>query len=778
MPPVWLKTPRVSVDTADISAYDFGVEKNVQASASNTANIQAYLDSDLPVAYFPAGTYRITSPLSVTRTKKIHGDGASTVFNTDSITSTEHVLDIRGTGPSLIEVNTTAIGAEQFTYTFTNASHGLVSGDVVAVRNNTDGSYNPARPYYQSGEFIKVKEVDGPLVTFTSGFYDSYPAGSSNLYRVSMIQTNLSNLTFEGSASNAAERCIGLTFVKDSSITNVSVRDAGNYSGLNFRYCYNVTLTNSISVITQYGSLASTAYPVLISNCQDISISNCSCASPWHAIATGGGAGDTNIVNRGIVFSDSRAESADGIFPVDFHGNVEHSGIYNCTLKGGGATLGANNNVFSGNRITSIRNDSSVSDSSSLIFYTTETVGLGFTITNNVVDSNGWYQFDDFGQFVHIVQNSPAAKASALTISGNQVVCSGQTSSSTSNQMVRINGVGGDGGGDGIGDVIDTTVSITGNTFRSKLASRSAANTIYVSAGSTLSGDHFKAVNVSDNILEGVGVEVISGGVVSIKCNTITQAFIGIYARKSLSLTLSGNSCRNCNSLGVRVNGVYETAIISNNILYDNQSDSPGVVDTNAELYFDDDGLEPPGGTLIANNTIKCRDTTSYMLTLYRASRLTEVGNTFNGSPTERNINTLSILTAIKNFSSASQRSHTFQGPGPIDVCVVTFGNASWGSVNFYAELAVANDFNYTGTYRARLRGHAATTAVVDNKSFTSLTDPTTGTPPPLVFSVVGSVVTIRAQARISTEVTKMNLKIIKAARQVDDRVLTVDWKI
>lgn len=767
------------IPVGQVSSKHFGATGD--GVTDDTSALQNMLNYSSATVYIPAGNYKLTQKLDLNSDKVVFGDGPATKILTDGITSGLRVFDIHGSGATLIEANSSAISSKQRTYTFSNSSHGLEVGDIIAVRHNTNGSYNPARTYYNKGEFMRVKNVDGATVQFTSGFYDDYLASSSSLYKMGMINVSVENLNFEGSPDNHAEYVIDFKAVRDARIHNVQCIDAGNYGGIAMTHCYNISVMSCMAIISEYGNLANNAYPILISNSQDIRLNDVHAASPWHAIAVGGGSAVPNIVNRGIIVSNSHMESYTGIFPADFHGNVEHSGYYNCTMRGAGATMGANHNQFIGNRVITVIETDGDARTSDLCFYTSEAIGVGFVISNNTVEIPGWYPYSGFGQFVEILQMAPSGQPSSLIISDNEVVLTGETNTGHSNLIINVRGVGTNDGGDGIGDVDECMVSITGNSIYSKFSPVHVDNVIRVWSGSSNTTDNFKAITIANNTLNGVGINVIGGGAVNVSGNNVSGAYYGLTINRAEVLNVTGNIFRDCRHQGLNVTGVYDSAIIQGNSLIENLAGNLTSGGDDCEMFFTDLAIAGNGGGhIISGNVLKCRTTTSYMMTLDSVRGLMEKDNIFIGDPAVRQVNIINTgMPEIAHKSSIHERDFTLVGTTQTDVCVITFNNGSWGAVSFECDLVMHSGVDYIGNFKARMRGHATIDpAIMDNTSFTSVTDPTTGTTPPLIFTISTNTITVSVQGINATEVSRFNMKAFKAARAGDMDDLKIDWKV
>jgi polygalacturonase len=467
----------------------------------DTVAIQAALDANKPI-YIPTGTYKITTTLEVTgQNVHITGDGKESILDTASLAVDElYAIKINGDGLTLLETNPTAITAGDTEITLSSAPSVSV-GDTIVIHNPTDYSYSPARDYYTAGEQITVKSVDGNTIYFTSGTYDSYAIGV-NIYKKDSVSVTLRDFQVIGSPTTLSEYGLYLSYCRNVTVSNIRIFNGGRYSGITFKQCYGVSVDACEFVTTEPGSLDdSNTYPMIVSNSQDVKVTNTRAYSPWHAVAVGGGSGAGAVPNRGVTFTNCELETTTNVFPADLHGNCEHCGYYNCTLRGGGSTMGAHSNSFIGNRIITMNRDHTtgepVDEGASLCWYASGAIGFGFVIADNTLESNGWYSATGFGQFLsfHVAEDGGsddyALTPGDMVISGNSVKVLGDSGETTSTRpLIRI-------------DRRATTgyagVSLTGNTF---FTEHTSATEIRIGeADATID-----SVTITGNKLDGVGL--------------------------------------------------------------------------------------------------------------------------------------------------------------------------------------------------------------------------------------------------------------------------------
>jgi len=406
-----------------VSVKDFGA---VGDGSDATAAFNLAIASGAKAIYIPAGTYVLSSTVTVNRDIMIYGDGSNTKIDVSSVGSLSAGFSFEGAGATEVEAsNLNAIPSSSRRYTFADSSHGFQEGDLFAIWDDNDGSYNPIRFNYYKGEYLTVMQVNGAEVSFNASFYDTYSAGTSKLYKVSTVSVVLRDFDLIGSGAYTG---VKIDFGRECVVDNVNMNFDVGRNGLFLEHCYNVSVTNCSNRIQEYIGSNFNMYPFLIANCQKIRIDNCNGESRWHAISTGGAVSAPAIVNRNIIITGCTLSSQNGAFAGDFHGNTEHSTYSNCTFHGSGCTIGSNYNSFVNNKIMDTRRDlvggvgPDTADYNSQGFYGSEVIGFNMLFSGNLMECSGSYLANSFGQFIYIVkprQNYKPSQTSNLQIVNN-----------------------------------------------------------------------------------------------------------------------------------------------------------------------------------------------------------------------------------------------------------------------------------------------------------------------------------------------------------------------
>lgn len=344
-----------------VSVIDFsGVDPT--GVIDSTVGIQNALNSGAKLVRLPAGTYKVSSQVTVPPEVSVIGEGPNTTIitaegNTSGAFTDGAVLYKAGSVPTAIPDLSVSPARGATTLTFTSA-HGLSVGDAILIYNPTDFSYSGARDYYRSGEYCTILAVTSTTeVSLESPLYAGYTAAAVDIYKCSGYGSGkLAGFTAiaPGVGANGAVRAIRVRYCRKIELKEIGARNSNNAS-LVINNCYGVNASSldahQISEDTGLG----TQYGLLIGNSQDLDITG-RFVGNRHAIAHGGG-NDFGIPNRNSVVHDFTAFSTGGAgggtHTIDWHGNSEYCVYENGLVTGGGALLAGNHNRLSRLRIIS-----------------------------------------------------------------------------------------------------------------------------------------------------------------------------------------------------------------------------------------------------------------------------------------------------------------------------------------------------------------------------------------------------------------------------------------
>lgn len=320
-----------------VSARDFGAVGD--GVADDTAALQAAITavglSGLRL-YVPAGTYKITSPMTTTADLYMFGDGESTVLDFSSMTGSAQIgLTINGALTQIQELSSASQGNNSVVFATTPT---LVQNDVFVIYDTVDGSWNSSRPSYRAGEWCEVRSVSGTTVNLTNTLYDGYTVANCDVYKLSGPSVYLSNFKVKTSSMLGA--------ITVSRCRNVELRNlwgyAEGYQLIEVDRCY---MVNCDALNFYNKGRGSDDYGLIISNSQHVKITNSEIYARRHGITIGGGDGVGSVPNRDvhIINCTLKNDILTGVPSADMHGNMEDCVYIGCTIYGGATLAGKDN---------------------------------------------------------------------------------------------------------------------------------------------------------------------------------------------------------------------------------------------------------------------------------------------------------------------------------------------------------------------------------------------------------------------------------------------------
>lgn len=273
-----------------------------------------------------------------------------------------------------------------------SAAHNLTAGDVIAICNPANGSWNAARDYYKAGEFCVVsKVIDAQTVSLANPLYDSYTSsgvvlGKMNASRFRFVGQFKAELTL---SSNTGV-CTYLQNVVDTDVSGFDIKANGRAQiALGFIHCLNVIGFGVSGEQNASTSLNTTDYGIYCCHSQGVKLYASRGRGRRHGFTTSGsGAYAFNVPNRDCVFDgvwSNYISFADNT-PVqagDFHGNTEY-----CTMSGefmGGISPAGDKNKYRG--VSRAGANGIVLYASELLGLNQDFSGMSFIANNDVIPS-------------------------------------------------------------------------------------------------------------------------------------------------------------------------------------------------------------------------------------------------------------------------------------------------------------------------------------------------------------------------------------------------------
>lgn len=335
---------------ADHGAFGDGV-------SDDTAALQAALSSGASVIYLPAGTYKVTSHLSVTPGTTIIGAGAHAVTIDGSgcgTTDTTGILDCKGSTTALPALaSAMTAGGDQVTFASSVASL-LEHGDVVRFRDPAPGSFAGSSSNERDGWYAIVHSAEGSVLYPSTPVLRTLPAartgsavGAIEAVRLDRRGVGLRGFRLIGQGiglgtASGSSNGIGI-YLKD--LRGVVIDDviiqAAVSAALELHNCARVQVTNSqFTILTGTWNNAG-AYGFWVRGGAYIFASNCLMISGRHAvdISTSDAPAHTVRITNSLIAAPGsglfQAPDSTAIWALDWHEGTFDTAVTNSEIQGG-----------------------------------------------------------------------------------------------------------------------------------------------------------------------------------------------------------------------------------------------------------------------------------------------------------------------------------------------------------------------------------------------------------------------------------------------------------
>ena len=349
-----------------VSVKDFGALGD--GLNNDTTFIQAALDSGAKNVYFPAGTYKVYTGITLPNNVSMYGDGpAATIIDGSGATiggmpyQAAHIRTNIGTKvalPALSEGLSQGSNYLKFT-----AAHGLCANDLIWISdpNNTWSKYIG---YDRKGEMQRIAtpnpgttySIAGSTVASLQGFlYDNYSASGICMWKLTGTNTCFIKDMWIKACGVSCDLGLQLNSLVDSNISNVKVTNADNTSIL-VRYGYNVSIDNCTAMEDAHNR-SGLDYGLVILSSQHIKVNGGYYSASRHSVASGSDAlGNTGpaVICRDLIIQGSTIKTSardfnddagdnntpavspfKSSFAADFHAPAEYVTYKDCFIDGG-----------------------------------------------------------------------------------------------------------------------------------------------------------------------------------------------------------------------------------------------------------------------------------------------------------------------------------------------------------------------------------------------------------------------------------------------------------
>ena len=300
--------------------------------------------------FIPEGHYIILEPLSITADVSIRGSGTGSYLDFTQITDKQGAaLEISGNYCVLGQLEKPQEKGNYFLVDPNTAK--LTVGDIVAILDPVEFSWNKMRSYYRKGEFCEVRSVRDGRAELAYTLCDDYASGCQ-LLLMEMVRCEVSGLCIcvQDRGDEKGMTPLRLSRTRDSHVRDVTVYGS-NYAQIDVKHSYNVLLDHILADYICNVNLGLN-YGISICNSQFIYVMNSVMNALRHGMAIGGGSEEPYVVNRFITITDSTINSREST-SADIHENAQYIRYDRCIfLNGmdlGGCDITVNNcDIFSG----------------------------------------------------------------------------------------------------------------------------------------------------------------------------------------------------------------------------------------------------------------------------------------------------------------------------------------------------------------------------------------------------------------------------------------------
>lgn len=553
-------------------------------SGDDSQEVQAAIDAAAAAGggtvFFPAGTYRMLTGLSLTSLVRLLGAGrGATVLDFSAMTTPVNNAAIYA-GGSLTTLPALGSDIAKGGSTITFASAPSVSArDVLMIWNSADFSFSPARSYYRAGEIVRVVSVSGSTATLAFGTYAGYASGGT----VSVRRMNPATVSIADLSVTAKTGTDGITLelCANSLLDNVAVTGSDN-ANFSVRRSYEMEIRNCWSV--GYTTNIGLNYGLTVDSVQRCTVQGGHFDTTRHGVTTGSSSAFGGVPLRDFVITGAMVSSSSaggGETGMDLHGSAERITMANCVFPNG-VTLGGDHVLVTGCMIRGGGNGVAV--------YSGDLLGTSFHLVGNVITTtapigDSQRMLVEFGMTANMIRDG-----GTMRIVGNHLELADVRSA------IPANGTYG----------IEIFWSATNTHTNNELVVES--NTITTNyTGSQLfygllidgvASTGFRTMTIRNNMLRGCGIQVrdIGAETCTIANNeVIGPANNGIYHRSTGAapaftgglVNVYGNMVRRAQGCGMELRADTTATIrVANNIsINNNQVGGTGNTNTDSSLF-------------------------------------------------------------------------------------------------------------------------------------------------------------------------------------------------
>lgn len=523
----------------------------------DSSAIQSAINAAITVGhmvYFPAGTYKCASNLSLTCTdgQRVVWFGPGVLDMTAQGNAGTTSVTIQGSVGSSAALGADVTGnARSITCALS-----VSAGDVIRILSTA--SFTPASAAFVKGELAEVESASAGTITLKSHLHDTYTAATTTVYKLNMPRVFVDGLTILRNDNTGA----GLTilYARDVRVANVRASGARD-RGIYLDHCYNGQVSNC-RVTDAYASGGGTNYSFVLASSQNFAVEGNQFLSGRHGVSNGGTFPFRNITYTGNIVDNTR-----GIpnYAFDLHANGQGITITGNVIKNG-IGIECIDVTFTGNYvdcydytyallINQYRNGnflkiegntiySRTSGGNGIVHTTTGSITSDYT---SVVIANNTIESDSVALYF--------TSSSGATINFDSLVIAGNVVRNASSYPFLVSLGGG-------GAVSTAKCAITGNAFYARRGPQ-----IVATWGGSFTGNHVYASTNEANALnfQGAGNWMVSGNFFD-----GNSASNGLYFEQSGTTALTNNLIQNMGANPVRTGASCTQLMDANNTYLSN----------------------------------------------------------------------------------------------------------------------------------------------------------------------------------------------------------------
>ncbi|VVM38097.1 hypothetical protein PS631_00136 [Pseudomonas fluorescens] len=274
-------------------------------------------------------------------------DGGTLDFSggTDFSATGNTAFRIAGQGLSLLPALASDVAKHAVVLPLSSAPAGVGPGDILCIHNDSAGSWNAVRSFYQAGEYCMVSQVSGASVMLAEPLADGYAASAVKIYKVNYLKGDFDfNGTEVIGPPISLLNGIGVEFVgvAKSNVYGLTARNA-NLTQIQYTRCIDID-SFGLRAYELENTTTGNEYGLALINSQSMDVFGGHFVSSRHGVAMGGLTGPGSVVNRynNIIGAKIVTRGAAAV-AADFHGNSEMCSYQSCQIDGGGSVGGDKN---------------------------------------------------------------------------------------------------------------------------------------------------------------------------------------------------------------------------------------------------------------------------------------------------------------------------------------------------------------------------------------------------------------------------------------------------